>query len=367
MSEFMNATVHGRNIRRNLLASVSASVLLVSIGCIGKADAASDESGQPTVWIELGGQLEQFGSTEEPFSSPFLLKPRPAFEAVNPLDVEKPPRYAVGGEAKVTFEPAGTDWVFSAAVRYGRSTGHKAVTQQTVYPTLGGPAGIIPYFDNYATTKVTHDESHAVVDFKVGKDVGLGIFGRDSISIFSLGVRYAQFASMTSVNVRERPDLHVNSNPYIKYFHSYGLTGHSARNFRGAGPSLSWEGSIPFAGKPETTEFTLDLGVNGAILFGRQKAFINHHTSGRYVEVLFSHQAIPYENSAPPRNSAHSVTVPNLGGLAGVSVKFPNAKVSLGYRADFFFGAVDGGIDARVTKTLGFNGPFATLSIGLGG
>jgi len=41
--------------------------------------------------------------------------------------------------------------------------------------------------------------------------------------------------------------------------------------------------------------------------------------------------------------------------------------VSFGYRADFFFGAVDEGIDARHTKNLGFDGPFTTISIGLGG
>ena len=53
--------------------------------------------------------------------------------------------------------------------------------------------------------------------------------------------------------------------------------------------------------------------------------------------------------------------------LRGVSVKYPNVKFSLGYRADFFFGAVDAGIDERRTKDLGFHGPFASISIGLGG
>jgi hypothetical protein len=41
--------------------------------------------------------------------------------------------------------------------------------------------------------------------------------------------------------------------------------------------------------------------------------------------------------------------------------------VSFGYRADFFFGAMDGGIDTRNTSTVSFHGPFATISIGLGG
>lgn len=44
-----------------------------------------------------------------------------------------------------------------------------------------------------------------------------------------------------------------------------------------------------------------------------------------------------------------------------------NFKLSLGYRADFFFGAIDGGIDARKSETVGFYGPFASIGIGLGG
>jgi len=59
--------------------------------------------------------------------------------------------------------------------------------------------------------------------------------------------------------------------------------------------------------------------------------------------------------------------VPNLGGFAGLSFKYPNAKVSVGYRADFFFGAMDGGIDAHKSYDRDFYGPFATVSIGLGG
>ncbi len=44
-----------------------------------------------------------------------------------------------------------------------------------------------------------------------------------------------------------------------------------------------------------------------------------------------------------------------------------NFKVSLGYRADFFFGAIDGGIDTRKSETLGFYGPFATSASGSAG
>jgi hypothetical protein len=64
---------------------------------------------------------------------------------------------------------------------------------------------------------------------------------------------------------------------------------------------------------------------------------------------------------------SRSVVVPNVGGFVGMSLRFPNAKVSLGYRIDAFFGAMDGGIDTRKTYDRDFYGPFATISIGLGG
>jgi hypothetical protein len=63
----------------------------------------------------------------------------------------------------------------------------------------------------------------------------------------------------------------------------------------------------------------------------------------------------------------HSVVVPNVGGFAGVSFNFPNAKASFGYRADFFFGALDGGLDIRQARDVSFHGLFANISIGLGG
>jgi hypothetical protein len=65
------------------------------------------------------------------------------------------------------------------------------------------------------------------------------------------------------------------------------------------------------------------------------------------------------------QNRSHAVAIPNVGGFAGISLKFPNAKVSLGYRGDFFFGAMDGGIDVRKTYDRNFYGPYATISIGL--
>ncbi len=51
-------------------------------------------------------------------------------------------------------------------------------------------------------------------------------------------------------------------------------------------------------------------------------------------------------------NRVRTVVVPNLGAMAGLSFRYANAKVSFGYRADFFFGAIDGGIDTRKSEIL---------------
>lgn len=370
MSKTKNTPARG--IRRKLLSTVSASALLILLGVASKADAASDDADRPLLWIELGGQLEQFTSTEDQFTPPFLLTmPRPAVETTYPVSVERPPRFAIGENAKLTFQPEGSDWVFSAALRYGRSSDNKFIQQMTLYPTIDfGFVVDVPFKDNYATTKVKHGEKHGTLDFQVGKDVGLGVFGRDSTSVVSLGVRFAQFKSKTSADIRERPDLHAAPNrapplnKAFKYYHDYHLTGHGARSFHAVGPSLSWNASTPFAGNAKSTEFTVDWGVNAALLFGRQKAKVSHQTTGRFSHGKYL--APSYQNYPAPRTSARSVTIPDVGGFAGVSLKWPNAKISLGYRADFFFGAVDGGIDKRVSKTLGLNGPYASISVGLG-
>jgi hypothetical protein len=147
---------------------------------------------------------------------------------------------------------------------------------------------------------------------------------------------------------------------------------HAERSFRGIGPSLSWNASATVLGNKDQGELTFDWGVTGALLFGRQKAKTNHTTQAYHMPFTpypiyagYYYTRI-YEHLHHDTRS-RKVTVPNLGGFAGLSVKYPNVKFSLGYRADFFFGAVDAGIDARHTKDLGFHGPFATLSVGLGG
>jgi hypothetical protein len=121
-------------------------------------------------------------------------------------------------------------------------------------------------------------------------------------------------------------------------------------------------------GNGADSELTLDWGVNGAVLFGRQRVNIHHQSVSNDYYLYFGSNYIAHHTThTVNRKETRFAVVPNLGGFAGVSLKFPNAKVSLGYRADFFFNAVDNGVDTRQVVSQGFYGPFASISIGLGG
>src|SRR5580692_8460387 len=213
MSELTDGNRSKQVLRPHLLATVSAFTLIASLCATG---AVADDADRNTLWIELGGQFEQLSGQGEDFAPAFLAENpnSPAFKPIFPLQTEKAPSLSYGAEGKVSFEPAGSDWVFSAAIRYGRSNNYKHVHQQDFppFPTTA-PPGIIAYYHgyaseaNYSDTVAKHTESQAVVDFQVGKDVGLGMFGKNSSGILNFGVRFAQFSSSASIKMYARPNV----------------------------------------------------------------------------------------------------------------------------------------------------------------
>jgi hypothetical protein len=386
MSELIIA--HARaNIRWQLLATASALAICGTI-CIG-IPAYAEDADHPTVWIELGGQLEKIQTGENAFTPPFLeIQPRPAFETVPSAVTQRPPRYAFGGEAKAILTPEGSDWSFLAAIRVGRTNGTKEQHQQS---TVVRPSGVnfigqplTVQLTAFGHTQATHTESHAIADFMAGKDVGLGILGGKGDVAFNFGVRFAQFTSRSQTTIREIPSEYEHRvpipNPFFPNFHAYASYKHhhsyyaeedAARSFAGIGPAISLSGSSPLIGKTDTVELAIDWGANAALLFGRQKARGDFKIAGYYMSNHYLSSSFPKSaygtGSAAPISRRRSIIVPNVGGFAGLTFRRHDAKVSFGYRADFFFGAVDEGIATRRTSTVGFYGPFATISIGFGG
>jgi len=384
MSELMNTQNTERGFRWHLLTTVSALALLASVN-VRDAKAADDDADRPTVWIELGGQMEHAEGQGDPFTPGFLTKysTSSVLHNITPVQAQNPPPFSFGEEGRVSFQPEGSDWVFSAAARIGRSSNSRHVDHQTSQVhhkyAYGGFYGYPYTRAKFANTHIHDKESHAVVDFSAGKDVGLGLFGKNASSILSLGVRIAQFTSKEMFDIRADPDVKFKYFTYgpkkapLSYFHTYHATGNASRSFNGVGPSLSWNASAPFLGNQQKGEITLDWGVNVALLFGKQKAHARHHETAHYQSAFrrfkgySTNYTVVYQHPTRGHDTDRSAMVPNVGGFAGISVQRGAAKISAGYRADFFFGAMDVGIDARKTATLGFYGPFASVSVGLGG
>jgi len=385
MSELIHKS-SGRFCRSHFLTTASVSAI-IGLGCFGVANASDAAADRPSVWIEVGGQLDHLGAQSEPYVPPFA-DVASQHGLISPLAVQKASNYAFGEEGKITIQPEGASWTFSASVRYGRSSTKKHQHQEIAIPSVyigpytnievAGPAGqAIPRTADYGART---GESHLILDFRAGKDVGLGALTHHSSSHLDFGVRFAQFTSKSHLDLLADPDPHLASKyfppfqrslPIIMYYQFYKAHPDTTRSFHGLGPSLAWSGSVPLFDRTDSdAEVTLDLGANLSVLVGRQKTRIQHHTAAdRIKHNPFGNPKYVHDTYSDYRvtSRSRSVVVPNVGGLAGISLKFPNAKVSMGYRADFFFGAMDGGIDIRRTYDRDFYGPFATISIGLGG
>jgi len=393
MSELINTHDNRATIRWKLLTGASALALTAYVSSAGLAKA--EDTSRPQIWIELGGELQQIHGLGSSFTAPFMtaISPTPGPYSDNIFTSgQRPPRFALGFDGEITFQPEDSDWVFSAGIRYGRSHTNRHIHHQTVQPPdpyvsyRGYVHYLQVYLSPFADIKSPRQEKHAILDFSAGKDLGLGMFGHDGTSTLSLGVRFAQFTSNSSIHATGRPSItprfpnypslatFFNYGPFFA-FHQYAISGHAARSFKGVGPSLSWEGSAAIAGNMQDGELTLDFGINGAELFGRQKAKTDHATSAysktayraggaRDYNFLYSRNSDPSHNHHSTRSK--SVSVPNIGGSIGISFRYPNFKFSLGYRYDTFLNAMDTGIDARKTSNLTFHGPYASISIGLG-
>ena len=108
------------------------------------------------------------------------------------------------------------------------------------------------------------------------------------------------------------------------------------------------------------------LSGNGTLSCGSCHLQARAFTDGRMTGVGSTGDTQIHE---PPEHidRSTSVTVPNIGGYLGVSARYRNSKLSLGYRADTFFNAMDGGQQTGESENHGFYGPYLNVSLGLGG
>jgi len=338
---------------------------------------------RPQIWLTVGGNFAMLQDDHQPYAPSF--EPLMPAGLPDPLSLEKSPRAGFDWEGKLTYQPADSDWKLVAGIRYGRSSKNKFVHKSLAAPTR---THIMKYgydipCDKYAATYPSlqsicsqgydrqflddHQhvgERHMILDFTLGKDVGLGSFASSTLSA---GVRIADFTSRVISNVNADPVYNFPSDGSTKYHLDFESSGKQARSFHGVGPTVNWDGSAPLLGNPGEGQLSADFGLNAALLFGRQG--MKEHFRTTECRVHGAGIAGCYYTATQSHSISRSrrVTVPNLGGYAGLSVRYNDAKISLGYRADEFFNAMDGGQATAKKYDRGFYGPYLNLSLGFGG
>ena len=373
MSELINARDNRATIRWKLLTGASALALTayVSSGNFARAEDTS----HPLIWLELGGQFDTLTDPSETWI-PANLPPVIDHPVTGILSQK--PRIGYDMDGSITFQPENSDWSLSAAIKFGKAKKGPRLahdqTDKTHYSTQFSK--YVPTTYAFTDMHTREETKHLILDFDAGKDVGLGLFGGHGSSTLKLGVRMAQF--------REKADglMTAQTNEPAKYAYETGTFlnayMHATRSFSGIGPSIAWNGSVPIAGSLDDG-LALDWGANAALLFGRQRTKVRTHTHkseiigtayksyvsgiGTFFTGVFA--TISNHTHTYVRNKR--VTVPNLGGMVGFSYRLGGeAQISFGYKADFFFNAIDGGIATAKIEDRAFFGPYASISIGLG-
>jgi outer membrane receptor protein involved in Fe transport len=310
----------------------------------------------------------------------------------SPASYEQTPASSFDWEGQLAIQPQDSDWVLKAGIRYGRSGRRQGVHESQIPGTrtrflLFGHRYVPCTNTAIGTYNACHSgfnrkfidargdqtEQHTIMDFEVGMNIGIGLFGEEGQGNISGGMRIAQFKSHGHTDVNSDPEYYFGE--LGQYHNAFESLSDEDRWFHGIGPELTWEANQPILGNASDGEITLDWGVNAAVLFGRQSVTAQHFSSYCHVNgsaspsgcLTAAHYDPGYHSQTKTTRRTRRKVVPNLGGYIGASARYNNAKISFGYKADTFFGAMDGGQETAKDYNRGFYGPYMKVSIGLGG
>jgi hypothetical protein len=299
-----------------------------------------------------------------------------------------------GGEVRLTYSPSGSPWSVSGALRFGKTKGHNTISEEhrgegvcgfpapydAVYCAPDNPLAqyLVKYDNDRVRGDVFNYEKHMLVDFEIGRDVGMGMAG-GLASRVSGGLRYAEFESDTRLRTKGVPDGHIPQ-PWFngpgdpaKYathtFYRTDLVGQ--REFKGFGPTLTWDVSKMLAETRNGGSFDLDASITGGVLFGKHRTTVGGtETATLYSGPVYPESLVPDGPATPtqqPAPRSTSATVPLLSLELGVSYKIERAKLSTGYRWERYFDVLDAGFDNERDADRTIDGPYFKIAVGFGG
>lgn len=293
------------------------SALALAASATGAQQAVAEEA-HDGLTLELQGEyaIDASGASETlPSTSGFTdtgIKPRNGYDVAG----------------KLTYQQAGSPMSYALGIRYGR-TRDAVHTFNYSYPSKYGGAYT-------GSAEVHHRLSHVVVDFEVGKDVGLGM-GPGSVTTVGAGLRYAHFDAVTRGSFS-------TSSKYGGLAGSFKLS----RRTDAFGPRIFIRSTTPIGSEG----FSFGWGAGGAVLFGKQKVHAD-------LNLTYGSYSGPFGSL----RRSKSQTIPTVDAYAQLNWHAPSSPITLsaGYRVDAYFKAVDGGVlDQRRIDMIN-HGPFVGL------
>ena len=323
--------------------------------------------------VEIGGGTDQFGGDAENYTPPWLgdsLNVVGGTLAAQTQDLD----WGDTRDVKLTYAPSG-GWKVAGAYRFGKTNASHRVAAYGGNPPshLFAADGPTLDYDNHGISAVKDTEAHSILDFEVGRDLGLGAIH----SAVSAGLRYANFKSTSHVTIDGIADSYIVPIVPLKYFpgaprshfNAFTNTLDSEREFEGAGPSISWDAALRLWGDDTAGHADVDWSVSGGVLFGKQTTDNNETIWGQYDRGTASNQTRTtlYDETLSTVHRSHNVSVPNVSLTLGLSYSVERVKVSTGYSYDRFFNAIDGGVSEAKSYDRTIQGPYLKLAIGFGG
>jgi hypothetical protein len=312
--------MHKRS-RTVLYASVSILALTMASPQLRAADMPAAVVARPPQGVDPG-QCQWWG--EGGGIAPFGRDVHFGNPAINAGKAKFGPEVAAGFDCRFGPSP----WHASAQVRYGRVQRSQSFNAQGVFsvPTggalPGSPSLFLPFVAN-GSGSVTQREDHALADFAVGRDIGLGL-GQTQLK---LGLRIADLHSATSATgVFNVPPFLIGTPPLLP--NPFGVVQNS--RFVGGGPRVGLDGWVPLGGG-----WGIDYLGGVAVLFGQRSLDVT--AVGTAAAAGIGNMGV-----------SDAAAVFNLDAQLGLSYQFAqNLKMTLGYRFDGYWGAL---------KTINANG-----------
>jgi len=371
--------------------------------------ASPDHEGPFPLTIELGGQIQHQDAPYETLHADWVdaLPSSIALDNVQNREFDT----GDGRSLALSYRPTGSPWSISAGVRYGRTNtdtarSNAAATEvvEACYTTNPKYAAVFcepPYtfyglnfafLDHVETTSWSDAESrsgekHTFVDFAVGRDFGLG---STLASTISGGLRYGDFSSQTrwAANAQSGwniPDGWSKYDPqYQASFTRRHVSLDAEREFKGAGPTASWEAAIPLWGDGQTGRLAVNWSVTGGVLIGKQKTEIKGQDEtvlhqgrlGGRTQYVSDRSKSRITSTLPVLDTdvvaidimrSKEVAAPLLDLSLGLSYDVSRIKVSTGYRWERYFDVLDVGYQTEKKADRTYDGPYFKVAVGFGG